>query len=70
MPMRGELRTIVTTQNLSTARAAWLRIQAAIADTNLQCVVAFSVIGLLLTINLILRAPDFAGTAATLALSP
>jgi hypothetical protein len=68
--MRGELRAVAATQNVSAARAAWLRVQATMADTDLQCVVVFCVIGLLLTINIILRVPDFAATSATLNFFP
>jgi hypothetical protein len=44
----------------------WSRCLAVISDRELQCVVAFCAVGLLLTINLILMSPGYSETAAAL----
>ena len=70
MPMRGEIRAVTSAQKISPARAAWLRIHATISDSDLQCVTLFCAVGFLLTVNIILRVPDFAATVATLKFFP
>ena len=41
------------------AETEWSRLFAAIADPDLHAVIAFCLIGFLLTLNFILRFPDF-----------
>ena len=76
MPMRGELKPVAAR---SYARAAprssavertMLRIAAVLSDGDLQAVVAFCAIGTLLTVNVVLRFPDFGSQVAALALFP
>jgi hypothetical protein len=64
MPMRGELPTITTRTytRASPVRMAWSRFVAVVSNPELQTVVAFSVIGLLLMLNAIFRFPDFGQT--------
>ena len=48
-----------TDRPASIAKTAWRRAVAAIMTPDLLAVVAFCLIGILLTLNLILRFPDF-----------
>jgi hypothetical protein len=68
MPMRSELRSFAARPSFPAAAAesAWSRFLAVISDRELQCVVAFCAIGLLLAINLILLVPGYSETAASL----
>ena len=68
MPMRGELGTVALRPSIRAAAAesVWPRFLAVISDRELQCVVAFCAIGLLLTIDLILMSPGYGETAAAL----
>jgi hypothetical protein len=76
MPMRGELppvraqsyaRTGVRT---SAAERALSRIATVLSDSDLHAVVAFCAIGILLTLNVILRSPEFGAQVAALAVFP
>jgi len=49
------------------AEAAWSRFVAMITNPDLIMIVAFCMIGLLVTVNVILRFPDFGLTAEQLA---
>jgi hypothetical protein len=64
MPMRGELPTITTRihTRASQFKTVWSRLAAVLFDPELQTVVAFSMIGLLVMLNVILRFPDFGQT--------
>jgi hypothetical protein len=64
MPMRGELPTITTRihTRASQFKTVWSRLAAVLFDPALQTVVAFSMIGLLVMLNVILRFPDFGQT--------
>ena len=64
MPMRGELPTITTRTHTraSQFKAAWSRLSAVLFDPELQTVVAFSLIGLLLMLDAMLSFPDFGQT--------
>ncbi|HUD87168.1 MAG TPA: hypothetical protein VMR17_11985 [Xanthobacteraceae bacterium] len=68
MPMRGELRIIAARPPIgaTAAASAWSRFLAIISDRELQCVVAFCAIGLLLAIDLILLVPGYSETVAAL----
>jgi hypothetical protein len=66
MPMRGELPTIAarTHTRASPVKTGWRRFMAVVSDPELQTIVAFSAIGLLIMLNAILRFPDFGLTFA------
>jgi hypothetical protein len=68
MPMRGELPTISARTNgpPSPVRTAWRRFVTAASDPELQTIVAFCTIGILVTLNIALRFPDFGGLVAEL----
>ena len=72
MPMRGELPTVTTRSYVraSTVKTAWAGLLATVCDPDLHCVVIFCAIGLLATINVMLRFPDFGQVAAALAIFP
>jgi hypothetical protein len=72
MPMRSELRTVAARPYIRAAAAtsAGSRFLAVISDHELQCVVAFCAIGLLLAINMILMVPGYSETVATLQMVP
>jgi hypothetical protein len=72
MPMRGELRTVAVRPPIgaTVAASAWSRGLAVISDRELQCVVAFCAIGLLLAINMILIVPGYSETVAALQMVP
>jgi hypothetical protein len=67
MPMRDELPAIPVRSRARAlqAQTAWSRFLATISNPDLQAVVGFSTIGLLIAINLILRFPDFGVYYAT-----
>ena len=72
MPMRGELPT-ATAQTYTRETAAetfrsWAL--ALVSNGDLQAVVAFALIGLLLIVNVVLRFPDFGQAFASLAAFP
>jgi hypothetical protein len=46
------------------ATSAWSRLAAAVKDPSLIAIVSFCVIGLLITLNLILRFPDLGALIA------
>jgi hypothetical protein len=52
------MSSLVQVRDQKTARRSWFA--AAIKDDNLAIVVAFCLIGLLVTLNVISRVPDFA----------
>jgi hypothetical protein len=66
MPMRGELPTIAsrTHARASPVKTGWWRFVAIVSDPELQTIVAFSAIGVLIMLNAILRFPDFGLTFA------
>jgi hypothetical protein len=72
MPMRGELPTITarTYTRASPVRTVWSQFVTVISNSELQTVVAFSVIGLLVMLNAILLFPDFGQTVAELSQFP
>jgi len=49
---------------------AWSQLAAAVCNNDVQAVVLFCVIGLLLTINVIVRFPEFGAQVAELAVFP
>jgi hypothetical protein len=63
MPMRGELPTVRrrrfarASKRASKAGAAWSGLIAQISNPNLQAVAMFCAIGLLATLNVLLRVP-------------
>jgi hypothetical protein len=76
MPMRGELPPItarpyprIATRSSAAERAVW-RTFAALSNRDLHAVVAFCAIGILLSLNIILRFPDFGAQVAALAVFP
>ncbi len=76
MPMRGELPPAtarpyprIATRSTAYERAVW-RTFAVLSNRDLHAVVAFSMIGVLLTFNVILRFPDFGAQVASLAAFP
>jgi hypothetical protein len=72
MPMRGELPPVSARSRVppSAAEIVWSHVLAAIANTDLGFVVAFSLCGYLAALNLILRFPDFGQMVASLAIFP
>ena len=68
MPMRGELPTRAARSyaSPSAARAVWSGFVTTVLDPELQTVVAFCMIGFLVTLNMALRFPDFGGLVADL----
>jgi esterase/lipase superfamily enzyme len=72
MPMRGELPTVAARSYVRASRveAGWRRFVAVISNPELRAVVAFCTIGFLITVNIVLRFPDFGGTVAQLASFP
>lgn len=68
MPMRGELPAIVarSDRRASPARAFWSRLTTAVSNPQLQIVAAFCIIGILLTLNVALRFPEFGAVVAEL----
>jgi hypothetical protein len=68
MPMRGELptRAARTCVALSPLRAAWSRFVTVILDPDLHTVIALCIIGVLATLDVVLRFPDFGGLVADL----
>ncbi len=69
MPMRDELPTVAA-RSYRASRGGWDRMVAAISNRDLQAVVVFSTIGFLVTINVVLRFPDFGEIVAQFALFP
>jgi hypothetical protein len=72
MPMRGELRIVAARPYIraTAAASAWSRFLAVISDRELQCVVAFCAIGLLLAINMLLLVPGYSETVASSQMFP
>ena len=76
MPMRGELPPVAarsyarTTSPISAAERRVSRIVAVLSDRELHAVIAFSAIGILPTLNIVLRFPDFGAQVAALATFP
>lgn len=76
MPMRGELPPVGTrsytrtsTRSLAIERAL-SQIAAVLVDRDLHAVAAFCAVGLLLTLNVVLRFPDFGAQVAALVVFP
>jgi hypothetical protein len=61
LPLRREHQPLAksASQQIKSAETAWHRLVVTITNPNLVTVVAFCAIGLLVTIYLILRFPDF-----------
>lgn len=72
MPMRGELPTaaVRTCDRETASETFWSAALTIASDRDLQAVAGFTLIGLLLTINVVLRYPDFGQVFATLAMFP
>ena len=73
MPMRGELQPISTrdyAQRPSSIESGLSRVAAIVFKSDLQAVAIFCVIGLLLTVNVIVRFPDFGLQLAELSVFP
>jgi hypothetical protein len=70
--MRGELSaaTTRTTDGASVGASSWSSALAVASDQDLQAVVWIALIGILLTINAVLRFPEFGQMFATLAVFP
>jgi hypothetical protein len=68
--MRGELPTAAarTYDRESLGETFWSSALTIAADRDLHAVAAFALIGLLLTINVVLRYPDFGQAFAELAI--
>jgi len=73
MPMRGELPPISTrayAQRSSALENVLSSVAAIAGNRDLQAVVLFCAIGILLTFNVIVRFPDFGAQVAQLAVFP
>jgi len=72
MPMRGELKPVAVRSGARTSAAqrGWSVFIAIARHQDLQSILAFCTIGFLLTMNLVLRFPDFGAAMAELALFP
>ena len=73
MPMRGELQPISTrdyAQRPSSIENGLSRVAAIVFKSHLQAAAIFCVIGLLSTINVIVRFPDFGLQFAELSVFP
>jgi hypothetical protein len=59
MPMRGEMRPVPARSHARTAKlqTVWSAFVAVMSNQDLQCTAIFCAIGLLATINLLLRLP-------------
>ena len=66
MPMRGELPAVRARPYIGApqAKTGWSRLMLAISNPELQTIVAFSAIGILLMLNLALLFPDFGAMVA------
>jgi len=71
MPMRGELPTrAARTYVVPSVTTAWLRVVTAVSDPELRTIIAICTIGILVTLNMALRFPDFGGLVADLECFP
>jgi hypothetical protein len=72
MPMRDELpvATARACIHQSAAESVWSKCFAIISNRDLHFVVGFCLAGLLLTMNVVLRFPDFGQTFAALEIFP
>jgi hypothetical protein len=68
MPMRGEIRARTTARQTEGARQSW--VVAVLTNRDFQAVVVFGLIGLLATIDAVLRFPDFGAVMAQYAQFP
>jgi hypothetical protein len=59
LPVSREPQPLTKPQILRSAETSWERIVAAINNPELLLIVAFCALGLLITLNFILRFPDF-----------
>jgi len=68
MPMRGELPTRAARAYVppSPARTAWLNFVTAVSDPELQTIIALCMIGILATLDMALRFPEFGGLISEL----
>ena len=72
MPMRGELpvATARVWNHQSASEKIWSNCFAIISNRDLHFVVGFCIAGFLLTVNVVLRFPDFGQTFAALQVFP
>jgi hypothetical protein len=72
MPMRGELPVVAARAYPlpSTTAAVWSYVLAIVTNPDLQCVVAFCTIGILVTVNVIARFPDLGELIASSIIFP
>jgi hypothetical protein len=72
MPIRDELPTVAARfdARASKVQSAWSRFLAVISNQDLQFVVGFCAAGILLTIDAVLRFPNFGESFAALATFP
>jgi hypothetical protein len=72
MPMRGELpiATVRACNHQSASEKIWSKCFAIISNRDLHFVVGFCAAGFLLTVNMVLRFPDFGQTFAALQVFP
>jgi hypothetical protein len=72
MPMRGELPTATaqTYDREAVTETFWSSALTIVLGRDLQAVTGVALIGLLLTINVVLRYPDFGQAFAELAVFP
>jgi hypothetical protein len=68
MPMRGELQARSYARQTEGAQQSW--VVAALTNRDFQAVVIFALIGLLATIDAVLRFPDFGAVMAQYAQFP
>jgi hypothetical protein len=73
MPMRGELPVATTARaciRQSVTEKIWSKCFAILSNRDLHFVVGFCLAGLLLTVNVVLRFPDFGQMFAALQIFP
>jgi hypothetical protein len=63
-PKTRQLRSLAKGRYVNTVDGLWYQFAAAITNADLQMVVAFSLIGLLLALNFIFRFPDMGAVIA------
>ena len=68
MPMRGELPTRAARAYVppSAVKTAWYRFVTAVSDPELQTIIALCMIGILATLDMALRFPEFGGLISEL----
>jgi hypothetical protein len=68
MPMRGEIQARSYARQTESAQRSW--VVAAITNRDFQAVAIFALIGLLATVDAVLRFPDFGAIMAQFAQFP